>query len=62
MKLSGNFRPGDSKSVEGFDGYIRVDSGQYCGSFRINKCGAVLLFATLGKNSDGQVYKLFRRL
>jgi len=55
-------RPSDSKSIKGFDGYLRADSGEYRIIYRIDTCGAVLLVAILGKRNDGQVYKLFRRL
>lgn len=55
-------RPSDSKSVEGFVGYLRADIGEYRFICRVDTCGAVLLVAILGKRNVGQVYKLFRRL
>ena len=55
-------RPSDSKSMKGFDGYLRADSGEYRIIYRIDTYGAVLLVAILGNRNDGQVYKLFRRL
>ena len=62
QSLGHNPRPSDSKSMRGFDGYPRADSGEYHIIYRIDTCGAVLLVAILGKRNDGQVYKLFRRL
>jgi len=55
-------RPGDSKSIRGFNGYRRADSVKYRVTFRTVSGVAVLLVTILGKRNDGQVYKLFRRL
>jgi len=62
QSLRGNPWLGVSKSVDGFDGYLRFDSGIYRFIFRVVYNVAVLLFATLGKHNDGQVYKLSLRL
>jgi mRNA interferase RelE/StbE len=62
QSLGDDPRPSDSKPMRGFEGYLRADSGEYRIIYRIDTCGAVLLFAILGKRNDGQVYKLFWRL
>jgi len=48
-------RPSDSKSMKGFDGYLRADSGEYRIIYRANTGGDVLLFAALGKRKDEQI-------
>ena len=52
---------GVSKSVDGFDGYLRFDSGIYRVILRVVYYVAVLLFATLGNWNNEQLCKLSLR-
>ena len=53
---------GVSKSVDGFDGYLRFDSGIYRFIFRVVYNVAVLLFASLNNQNNEQLFKLSLRL
>jgi mRNA-degrading endonuclease RelE of RelBE toxin-antitoxin system len=62
QSLRGNPWLGVSKSVDGFDGYLRFDSGIYRFIFRVVYNVAVLLFASLNNQNNEQLFKLSLRL
>lgn len=54
--------PSDSKALTGYQGYYRVDSGEYRIVYRFNVDAALVEVILVGKRNDDEVYKQLKRL
>jgi len=58
--LKENLLPNDSKKVEGFEGFFRVDVGEYRVVYTFTK--ELLYIAIIGKRNDSEVYRRLDRM
>ncbi|GAP95958.1 type II toxin-antitoxin system RelE family toxin [Leptolyngbya sp. NIES-2104] len=54
--------PPDSKALKGYEGYYRVDSGEYRIVYRYDPEEDLVEVILVGKRNDDEVYKQLRRL
>jgi mRNA interferase RelE/StbE len=54
--------PADSKSLKGYPGYYRVDSGEYRIVYRFDRDEDLVEVILVGKRNDDDVYKKLERL
>jgi mRNA interferase RelE/StbE len=54
--------PTDSKELKGYEGYYRVDSGEYRIVYRFDPQNDLVEVILVGKRNDDEVYKQLRRL
>jgi mRNA interferase RelE/StbE len=54
--------PSDSKSLKGYPGYYRVDSGEYRIVYRFDSEEDLVEVVLVGKRNDDDVYKKLERL
>jgi mRNA interferase RelE/StbE len=54
--------PTDSKSLKGYPGFYRVDSGEYRIVYRFDTETDVIQILLVGKRNDDEVYKQLKQL
>lgn len=54
--------PADSKALKGYEGYYRVDSGEYRIVYRFDPGEDLVEVILVGKRNDDEVYKQLSRL
>ena len=62
MALNLDPRPADSKSLKGYPGFYRVDSGEYRIIYRFVPEDDLVEIILVGKRNDDEVYKQFEQL
>ncbi len=62
MSLAITPLPPDSRPLEGFPGYRRVDSGEHRIIYCFLQEGDVVEVMLVGKRNDAEIYRRFRRL
>ena len=60
LSLRDNVMPQDSKSLSGFEGLFRCDSGEYRIIYRFDS--QTIYIVLIGKRNGGEVYKALKRL
>jgi mRNA interferase RelE/StbE len=61
LELQKNPIPHDSKKLQGYEDYIRVDIGEYRIIYRYNKEKELITVILIGKRNDGEVYRIAKR-
>ncbi|HEX4045550.1 MAG TPA: type II toxin-antitoxin system RelE/ParE family toxin [Gammaproteobacteria bacterium] len=54
--------PHDAKQLIGYEGYIRVDIGEYRVIYRHDSKKDLLTVVLVGKRNDGEIYRLAKRV
>jgi mRNA interferase RelE/StbE len=62
MSLAITPMPPDSRPLEGYTGYLRVDSGEHRIVYRFHQNDVVVEVVLVGKRNDADVYRRLRRL
>ena len=58
LGLQKNPIPHDSKKLQGYENYIRVDIGEYRIIYRYNKKSDIVIVVLVGKRNDDEIYRI----
>lgn len=62
LKLQDNPVPHDSKKLQGYENYIRVDVGEYRIIYRHDRKKGIVTVVLVGRRNDDAVYRIAKRI
>lgn len=61
LDLKNEPTPHDSKKLIGYEGYLRVDAGEYRVIYRYDVADCLVMVALVGKRNDSSIYRIAKR-
>lgn len=61
LSLQENPTPHDAKKLQGYEGYIRIDIGEYRIIYRFDETKDLVTVVLVGKRNDDSIYRVAKR-